>query len=109
MAILGQSLTSPFLEISKIDATKTVAAMVRADERLENEFALITLPLLILHGSADKATRPEGSRLFHERAGSADKTLKLYEGDVHDLLGDLDKETVVADIAHWIESRIDRA
>src|SRR5206468_10999184 len=38
--------------------TKTVAAMVRADERLENEFALITLPLLILHGSADKATKP---------------------------------------------------
>ena len=86
--------------------TKTVAAMVRADERLENEFALITLPLLILHGSADKATRPEGSRLFHERAGSSDKTLKLYEGHVHDLLRDLDKEIVVADIAQWIESRI---
>src|SRR6187549_963067 len=55
--------------------TKTVAAMVRADERLENEFALITLPLLILHGSADQATKPEGSRMFLERAGSLDKTL----------------------------------
>jgi alpha-beta hydrolase superfamily lysophospholipase len=86
--------------------TKTVAAMVRADERLENEFALITLPLLILHGSADKATKPEGSRLFHERAGSPDKTLKLYEGHVHDLLRDLGRELVIADIARWIESRI---
>jgi alpha-beta hydrolase superfamily lysophospholipase len=89
--------------------TKTVAAMVRADERLENEFALITLPLLILHGSADKATKPEGSRLFHERAGSPDKTLKLYEGHVHDLLRDLGRELVIADIARWIESRIGRA
>src|SRR4051794_24597163 len=86
--------------------TKTVAAMVRADERLENEFPLITLPLLILHGTADKATRPEGSRLFYERAGSSDKTLKLYEGHVHDLLRDLDRERVMADIVPWIEARM---
>src|SRR5205809_1462547 len=72
--------------------TRTVAAMVRADERLENEFALITLPLLILHGSADKATKPEGSRVFHDRAGSLDKTLKLYDGHAHDLLRDLGRE-----------------
>jgi len=89
--------------------TKTVAAMVRADERLENEFRLITLPLLILHGTADKATRPEGSRLFHDRAGSLDKTLKLYEGHVHDLLRDLDRELVMADIVPWIASRIGKA
>jgi len=86
--------------------TKTVAAMVRADERLENEFALIKLPLLILHGTADKATKPEGSRMLHEQSGSLDKTLKLYEGHVHDLLRDLDRELVMADIARWLESRI---
>ena len=89
--------------------TMTVAAMVRADERLENEFAVITLPLLILHGTADKATRPEGSRTFYDRAGSPDKTLKLYEGHVHDLLRDLDREIVMADIAQWIEARIREA
>jgi alpha-beta hydrolase superfamily lysophospholipase len=89
--------------------TRTVAAMVRADERLENEFPLIRLPLLILHGTADKATKPDGSREFHERAGSLDKTLKLYEGHVHDLLRDLDNELVMADIARWIEARIGQA
>jgi len=83
--------------------------MVRADERLENEFALITLPLLILHGSADQATKPEGSRMFLERAGSLDKTLKLYEGHVHDLLRDVGREIVLADIAQWLEFRIGRA
>jgi len=89
--------------------TKTVAAMVRADERLENEFALITLPLMILHGTADKAAKPEGSRVFFDRAGSLDKTLKLYEGHVHDLLRDLGREIVIADISQWIEPRIPRA
>jgi alpha-beta hydrolase superfamily lysophospholipase len=56
--------------------------MVRADERLRTEFPRITLPLLILHGTADKVTKFARSQLFYERAGSPDKTIKLYEGHV---------------------------
>ena len=44
-----------------------------------------------------------GSEFFYEHAGSADKTLKLYEGHYHDLLNDIGKEEVLADIA-----RLDR-
>lgn len=33
----------------------TVAALARADERLEREFGRITLPVFILHGIADSA------------------------------------------------------
>ena len=65
--------------------TRTLAAMVRADERLKKEFPLMTLPVLILHGTADKATKPSGSQFFYDAASSKDKTLKLYEGHVHDL------------------------
>jgi acylglycerol lipase len=86
--------------------TQTVAAMVRADERLKQEFPLITLPVLILHGTHDKATRPSGSQAFYDTAGSTDKTLKLYEGGFHDLLNDIDKEAVIADIKGWIEARL---
>jgi acylglycerol lipase len=89
--------------------TQTVAAMVRADERLKNEFQLITLPVLILHGTNDKATKPSGSQLFFDQAGATDKTLKLYEGGFHDLLNDIDKKTVMADITGWIGSRLAKA
>jgi acylglycerol lipase len=82
--------------------TKTLAEMVRADERLKKEFPSMTLPLLILHGTADQATKPSGSKRFYETAGSQDKTLKLYGGRYHDLLNDLDKEVVMADIKNWI-------
>src|SRR5207245_3183710 len=44
--------------------TQTVAAMVRADERLKQGFPLVTLPVLILHGSADQATKPTGSQFL---------------------------------------------
>ena len=84
----------------------TVAALVRADERLHDSFGQITLPVLILHGTEDKATVCRGSEVFHEHAGSADKTLKIYQGHYHDLLNDLGKEEVLADIAGWIEARL---
>jgi acylglycerol lipase len=89
--------------------TQTVAEMVRADERLKAEFPLITLPVLILHGTLDKATKPSGSQLFYDTAGSRDKTLKLYEGHFHDLLNDVDKERVMEDITGWIDARLSHA
>ena len=85
---------------------ETVAEMVRADERLKNEFPLITLPLLILHGTQDKATKPSGSQFFYDNAGSNDKTLKLYDGAYHDVLNDLGKEKAMADIVQWISSHL---
>jgi acylglycerol lipase len=90
----------------EVQPTTTVAALVRADERLAKEFPLIKLPVLILHGTADKVTKPGGSQMFHDNAGSTDKTLKLYEGHAHDLLNDLDRETVIVDIRDWLLARI---
>ncbi|WP_172293787.1 alpha/beta hydrolase [Pseudoruegeria sp. HB172150] len=84
----------------------TVAALVRADERLHDSFGQITLPVLILHGTDDKATVCRGSEYFYEHAGSADKVLKLYEGHYHDLLNDIGKEEVFADIAGWVEAQL---
>jgi alpha-beta hydrolase superfamily lysophospholipase len=91
---------------NEVQPTQTVAEMVRADERLKKEFSLITLPVLILHGTLDKATKPSGSQRFYDMAGSKDKTLKLYDGHFHDLLNDLDKEVVMGDIKSWLNKHL---
>jgi len=86
--------------------TQTLAAMVRADERLTKEFPSLSLPLLILHGTGDKAAKASGSQFFYDTAGASAKKVKLYEGHFHDLLNDLGKETGLADIANWIEAHL---
>jgi alpha-beta hydrolase superfamily lysophospholipase len=86
--------------------TQTVAAMVRADERLKKEFPQLRLPVLILHGTKDKATKPSGSQFFYDTVGATDKTLKLYEGYYHDPLHDVGKEQVMEDITGWIRARL---
>jgi alpha-beta hydrolase superfamily lysophospholipase len=103
------ALDADELTHKEVQPARTVAALVRADERLKKSFHQITLPVLILHGTADKATVPSGSQFFHETAGSKDKTLKLYQGHLHDLLNDFGKDEVMADIRAWMDQRLPRA
>jgi alpha-beta hydrolase superfamily lysophospholipase len=100
------ALNADPLTKGEVQPVQTVAALARAGERFEREFDRIQLPVFILHGTADKATRPDGSQEFFDKASSADKTLKLYEGHYHDLLNDLGREEVMDDIVAWIEARI---
>jgi len=101
-----EALNSDPLIAHEIQPAATVAALVRADERLREEFRTITLPLLIMHGTDDRATVCHGSEFFHQTAGSADKTLKLYQGHYHDLLADIGRENVMADVQAWIDARL---
>jgi alpha-beta hydrolase superfamily lysophospholipase len=98
-------LDDPLLA-DEVQPTKTVAEMVRADERLKRDFKLFTLPLLIIHGTKDTVTRPEGSQEFFANASSSDKTLKLYEGYWHDPLNDIGKEAVMNDIRTWLGAHL---
>jgi alpha-beta hydrolase superfamily lysophospholipase len=65
-----------------------------------------SLYVMILRGTADRATKASGSQRFFDTAGSKDKTLKLYEGHFHDLLNDVGKELVMSDIKDWIDTRL---
>lgn len=88
---------------------QTMSALIRANARLKRDLPKLTLPLLILHGVADKAALPAGSRELFERASATDKTLKIYDGHVHDLLNDLGRESVIADMNAWIDLHIPAA
>ena len=69
----------------------------------------LTVPLLAMHGTADKLTAPSGSRDLVARAGSSDKTLRLYEGFFHDLVHEPGHERVTGDIVHWLDAHTEKA
>lgn len=85
---------------------ETARVLLVAAEALKEHMPTFNVPVFIIHGTEDKATRPAGSQYFYDNAGSADKTLKLYEGHYHDLLADFGKEDVLADIQAWLDERI---
>lgn len=85
---------------------ETASEMLKAAARLKENMPRFRVPVLIIHGTDDKATRPGGSQYFYDNATSSDKTLKLYEGHFHDLLNDVDREIVMADIQNWLDERV---
>jgi len=104
-AVVAEMNADPLIA-NESQPSETIAEMVRADQLLKKSFGQFTLPLLILHGTADKVAKPSGSKEFYEKAGSDDKELKLYEGHFHNLLADVGKQQVMADIQAWIDAHI---
>lgn len=84
---------------------RTAEQVLSAIDRIQGSMESLTVPVLILHGTADRLTNPEGSQELAQRAKSSDKTLKLYPGLYHDLLHEPEKETVEGDIVGWIDAR----
>ena len=69
------------------------------------EFAL---PLLIMHGTADKLTYPSGSEDFARLAGKAgnDVTLKLWDGLYHELHNEPEKAEVFKFMTGWLDKHL---
>jgi alpha-beta hydrolase superfamily lysophospholipase len=104
-AVVAKYDSDPLNYRGKIPAG-TAGAMAGAVRGIERNKASIASPLLIMHGTADALTDPEGSRRLHERAGSADKSLKLYEGLFHEILNEPEQRQVMDDIAAWMDARL---
>lgn len=71
-----------------------------------------TLPIFMVAGDEDPVGNyGKGVQAVYESyktAGIEDIALKLYKGDRHEILNELDKEQVYADILQWIEKRIEK-
>lgn len=85
---------------------RTGAEILRAGRQIEASMEDLRCPLLLLHGTGDVVTDSAGTEDLFTRAGSRDKTLKLYPGLYHDLLHEPEKEEVTADIVQWLNARL---
>lgn len=85
---------------------RTGYEILRLTAYLQQHLRRITVPLLVLHGADDMVTDPEGSRRLHREASTPDKAIRLYDGLLHDLLIEPEKEVVLGDIVDWLSPRI---
>lgn len=88
---------------------RTGAEILRAVRQVRRGMQDVEVPLLLLHGTGDVVTDPEGSRQLYARAASKNKALRLYEGLYHDLLHEPEWRTVVDDALAWMDARISAA
>lgn len=82
-----------------------LSILARITNRIHPAMEKMTQPALIMHGTADELTDPAGSRRLFCRAGTEDKTLKLYDGLYHEIMNEPEREQVLSDIVAWLNGR----
>lgn len=85
---------------------RTGAELIKTQKQIKRQASKLALPVLIMHGSADRLADPDGSRMLYEQASSKDKTLKLYDGFYHEILNDPEKQRVLDDMLVWINQHL---
>ena len=85
---------------------RTGAEMLASVQRVVDGLPRITVPVIVMHGSADKLVPVAGSRLIDERIGSPDKTLKIYDGLYHEIFNEPEREQVLDDLVAWLDAHV---
>jgi acylglycerol lipase len=104
-SVVDAYVNDPLVFRGKIPA-RTGAEMARMWKQLPDQMPRIKLPMLIMHGMADQLTDPRGSKLLYERAGSKDKTLKIYDDCYHEICNEPDREQVFVDMENWLTKHL---
>jgi len=84
---------------------RTGIELLHAAARVQKLAPKLQTPLLVMQGTGDWVVDHQGARLLFDRAGSADKTLRMYEGLYHELLSEPERDEVVADLIAWLDAR----
>lgn len=84
------------------------------DELMGNIFAVIgaameaiphvTIPVLLIHGNADRLVSYEGSNMAYAELNVSDKTVRIYDGLYHEVLNEPERDTVIADVVKWLDA-----
>ncbi|WOK91914.1 caffeoylshikimate esterase [Canna indica] len=89
----------------------TVVELIRVTDHLNSRLSEVTIPFIVLHGSADVVTDPGVSQALYDTAGSKDKTIKIYDGMLHSMLFGETEENIAKvrnDILLWLNERSQR-
>lgn len=85
---------------------RTGAELIRAGEEAQSRLEELTLPFLVIHGTADPLATPAWSERLYERAAADDKTLKLYDGLYHETFNEPEQDEVLRDLGTWLAERM---
>lgn len=104
-AVVETYINDPLVFHGKMPA-RLSAEMLRAMMRVTAEAGKITLPLFILQGGGDHIVDPSGAKMLYEKASSADKMLKVYEGLYHEVHNEPERELMFKDLEGWLNAHV---
>lgn len=104
-AVVAAYRSDPLVHHGRIPAL-TVAEMARTIATFPGAVGAITVPTLIVYGTADGLCPPSGAIMLAERIGGTDLTVRGYEGLYHEVLNEPERESVMGDVLAWLDERL---
>ena len=104
-SVVNAYVDDPLVYRGKIRARLGVE-LIKAMDTVNRQISEIHLPILVMHGAADRLSNPKGSEMLYQKASSADKMLKVYEGYYHEIFNEPGREQVLADVESWLKTHI---
>lgn len=104
-AVVRAYQEDPLVYRGKIKA-RTGAEILATMEGLAGRLPRLTVPLLLLHGTADRICALTGSTMVHDTVSSPDKTLRRYQGLYHEVFNEPEREQILTDLRCWLDQHL---
>jgi alpha-beta hydrolase superfamily lysophospholipase len=85
---------------------RTVAELAAAVKSWPESVGAITIPTLLIYGTADGLCPPRGSEMLRQKLGSSDLTVIPYDGLYHEIFNEPEREQVLADTVAWLDHHV---
>lgn len=102
--VVKEYMDDPLVSKDKLSA-KLLVEMFNAMQGAKNDVKKLTLPMLIMHGSDDSLTRPNGSHWLAQNIKSDDKTLKIYDHLYHEIFNEPEGPEIFKEVLDWMNAR----
>jgi alpha-beta hydrolase superfamily lysophospholipase len=104
-AVVQAYVNDPLVHRGKMTA-RLAAEMLKAMQTVGDQAARITLPLLIVQGSADRLVDPAGAQMLYDAVSSSDREIKIYDGFYHEVFNEPEHDKVLHDVQLWLEAHL---
>jgi alpha-beta hydrolase superfamily lysophospholipase len=104
-SVVQAYVSDPLVHRGKATA-RLAAEMLKAMQSVGAQAARITLPIMIVQGSADKLVNPAGAQMLYDAVSSADKEIRIYDGFYHEVFNEPEHDKVLRDVEIWLEAHL---
>lgn len=104
-AVVEAYNSDPLVFRTPIKARLGAELLVTMD-RVDAGLPSMQVPLLVMQGTSDALVDPGCGPQVYKRAGSPDKTLKMYDGLWHEIFNEPEREHVLDDLAVWVKAHV---
>lgn len=104
-AVVQAYVNDPLVYRGKPTA-RLAAEMVKAMQYVMAQATKITLPIMMVQGSADRLVDPAGSQMLYDAVSSVDKEIRIYSGFYHEVFNEPEHGRVLHDVEVWLEAHL---